>query len=79
MPRSNRMFAVLAVACALALPSCHSAAGGSAKANPNVTILERGPHGHPAKVRVDGQIRDAAVLIASMLGASCFPYATRSG
>ena len=23
--------------------------------NPNVTILKRGPHGHPTEVRIDGK------------------------
>jgi hypothetical protein len=55
MSRSKRIYAALAVACGLALLSCHSGAGAQDKSNPNVKILKRGPNGHATEVRIDGK------------------------
>lgn len=53
MNKISGIFTALAVAGALAVPAV--AAEAHAKSNPNVKIVERGPHGHATKVRVDGK------------------------
>ena len=53
MNKTVQILAAIGLASALAMPSV--AAEAHAKANPNVKVLARGPHGHATKVRIDGK------------------------